>query len=126
MSFNFQYITSMFDFIGKLCLTTGLRFADYFHPTSSSMQFRERVFLFLPPSRSVRLDDVMHVFINLLHQLDDAGTMKVSLLCILDHIFFGKYPRQPITEEILALVSNLEELKRYILTYIIANDAYTN
>nr|KAJ0202641.1 hypothetical protein LSAT_V11C500277310 [Lactuca sativa] len=50
-------------------LVTGLRFGDYFHPSSGFAAFRERVFPFVPLSRSVSMDDLTNVFNNSLHQL---------------------------------------------------------
>nr|KAJ0220835.1 hypothetical protein LSAT_V11C200071540 [Lactuca sativa] len=35
------------------CFVTGLRFGDYFHPSSSFAEFRERVFPFVSISRSI-------------------------------------------------------------------------
>nr|KAJ0192162.1 hypothetical protein LSAT_V11C800414440 [Lactuca sativa] len=88
-------------------LITGLRFMDYLGLTSCFAQFRQRVFPFVLPSRLMRMTNVMHVFNALLHQLDDADDVK--------YMFCGKYPRQPVTEEYLVLVLNLDEFSSAVL-----------
>nr|KAJ0207998.1 hypothetical protein LSAT_V11C500236840 [Lactuca sativa] len=61
------------------CLVTGLRFEDYFHPRSDFAAFRERVFPFVPLSRSVSMADLTNMFNNLLHQLSDDDVLRVPI-----------------------------------------------
>lgn len=72
------------------CLITGLWFGDYFRPSFDFAQFRQRVFPFVLPSRSMRMAYLTHVFSNSLHQLNDADVVRVSLLYMLEYGFFGK------------------------------------
>nr|KAJ0204337.1 hypothetical protein LSAT_V11C500295380 [Lactuca sativa] len=57
------------------CLVTGLWFRDYFHPSFGFAAFRERVFPFVPLSRSVSMNDLTNMFNNSHHQLnnEDVG-----------------------------------------------------
>nr|KAJ0206442.1 hypothetical protein LSAT_V11C500228890 [Lactuca sativa] len=89
------------------CLVTGLQYGDYFHPNSSFVAFRERVFPFVPLSCSVSMDDLMDIFNKSLHQLSNENVVRVSLLYILEQGFLGKYPRQLVNNERTTLVSNL-------------------
>lgn len=61
------------------CLITDLRFKDYLPYSIFNIIQWMCIFIVLP-SRSMRMDDVMHMFSNLLHQLDDEDVMRVSLL----------------------------------------------
>nr|KAJ0193451.1 hypothetical protein LSAT_V11C800417230 [Lactuca sativa] len=90
-------------------LLTGLRFGDYFHPSSGFATFRERVFPFVPISCSVSVPDLTYVFNNLLYQLSNEDVVRVSLLYMPDQQFLGKYPRKSVTNERMTLVSNLYE-----------------
>lgn len=82
------------------------------------------IFIVLP-SRSMRMDDVMHMFSNLLHQLDDTNIVRVSLLYMLEQRFCEKYHWHVVTKEILAFVSNLDKFNKYTPIYIISTDTYT-
>nr|KAJ0210926.1 hypothetical protein LSAT_V11C400189790 [Lactuca sativa] len=86
------------------CLVTGLRFGDYFHPSSNFSAFKEHVFPFVPLSCSVSMDDLTNVFNNSLYQLSNEDVVRVSLLYMLEQGFSEKYPRQPVTNERMALV----------------------
>ncbi|CAI9285210.1 unnamed protein product [Lactuca saligna] len=66
-----------------------------FPPSSGFGEFKQRMFPFVPFSYSVRVADLINVFNKLLHQSSDADAVK--------------YPRQPITDERMAPVSNLDE-----------------
>ncbi|XP_023766682.1 uncharacterized protein LOC111915237 [Lactuca sativa] len=96
-----------------LCLVTGLRFGEYFPPSFGFAEFRERMFPFVSLSRSVSMNDLMHMFNNLLHQLSNEDMVRDSLLYILEHGFLGKYPQQPVTNERMTLVYNLNKFNRY-------------
>nr|KAJ0193927.1 hypothetical protein LSAT_V11C800406560 [Lactuca sativa] len=78
------------------------------------LSFRERVFQFVPLPRSVSVADLTHVFNNLLHQLSNKDVVRVSLLYMLEQGCLGKYPGQLVTNERMALVSNLQEFNRLI------------
>lgn len=80
------------------------------------MHFKQRVFSFVSPSHLVRIVNGMHVFNDLLHQLDDSDAVRFSLLYMLEQGFCGKYHCQPVTEELLALLFKLDEFNRYTVT----------
>nr|KAJ0195556.1 hypothetical protein LSAT_V11C700373650 [Lactuca sativa] len=61
--------------------------------------------------------DLMHVFNDLPHQLGDADAIRVSLLYMLEQGFLGKHPRQPVTNERLAIISNLGEFNIQLRTF---------
>nr|KAJ0215744.1 hypothetical protein LSAT_V11C300131390 [Lactuca sativa] len=62
-------------------LVTGLRFGDYFHPSSDFAAFREHMFPFVPFSRSMSMDDLTNVFNNSLHhQLSNEDVVRVSMM----------------------------------------------
>ena len=69
--------------------------------------------------------DVMHVFSDLLHQLDDTYIVTVSLLYMLEHRFYGKYPRQPVTDFFFAFIPNVDEFNKYLFSYIVSDKTYT-
>nr|KAJ0186814.1 hypothetical protein LSAT_V11C900479840 [Lactuca sativa] len=97
----------------SLCLVTDLRFGDYFHPSSGFPAFRERVFPFMSLSRSVTMDDLTNVFNNSLRQLSNEDVVRVSLVYMLKQGFLGKYPQQPVTNEHMTLISNLQKFNRH-------------
>lgn len=100
----------------------------HFRPSSCVAQFKQRIFSIWLAFTFSENGWVVHVFNDLFHQLDDTEIMRVSLLYMLKHGFCGKYTRQPVTKEILALISNLNVFNRYIVTYIFyitSNDTYT-
>nr|KAJ0210494.1 hypothetical protein LSAT_V11C400182210 [Lactuca sativa] len=90
------------------CLMTGLRFDDYFPTTSSLTQFKHY---------SVKVVDIMQVSNDSLYQLEDADVVRVSLMYMLEHGFYGRYPRQEVNEEYLTFVYNLAEFNRVILDF---------
>nr|KAJ0203728.1 hypothetical protein LSAT_V11C500265210 [Lactuca sativa] len=96
-----------------LCLVIGLRFGDYFYPSFGFVAFIERVFPFVPLSVSMCMDDLTNVLNNSLHQLSNEDVVRVSMLYMLEQGFLGKYMRQPVINERMWLVSNLQEFNRY-------------
>lgn len=56
--------------------------------------------------------DVIWVFNNLLHQLFDEDAVRVSLLLMLENKFSGRYPKQPLHDEYIALVFDLDQINR--------------
>nr|KAJ0217378.1 hypothetical protein LSAT_V11C300148460 [Lactuca sativa] len=77
------------------------------------LEFRQRVFLFVSFSCSVRVVDFIYMFNNLVHRLNDVDVMRVSLLFYLEQEFLGKYPRPPVIAEHMTLESNLDEFNSY-------------
>nr|KAJ0198182.1 hypothetical protein LSAT_V11C700375320 [Lactuca sativa] len=84
------------------CLITYLRFEDYFPPV-----------LILHNSNNI-MANLMHVFNDLLHEFGNADAARVSLLYMLKQRFLGKCLRQLVTNNRLAIVSNLDECNKVI------------
>nr|KAJ0210735.1 hypothetical protein LSAT_V11C400178920 [Lactuca sativa] len=71
------------------------------------------MFPFVPLSCFVSMDDLTNVFNMSHHQLSNEDVVRVSLIYMLEQGFLGKYLRQPVTNEHIAVVSNLQEFNRF-------------
>ena len=61
----------------------------------------------------MKLDDVTKVFERSLNELSDENVVHICLLYLLENGINGWLPKQPVTQQYFALLSNLEELNRY-------------